>query len=143
MRSPLLFLAMMSSFTMAAPSSAADDQGGCASNFSVSGSFFTGKQYKTNVVLPGVGREIAFKKAYASVVKKGYQVTHSDKDVGVISVSQQVTGSAKTAPLNILVEPDGTGSKINFSFSTAGGLSAAEGAVRDEFCNITSDVLGR
>jgi len=144
MRVLSIVLTLSASFIV--PAFAAEDQGGCVSNFSVSGSFFTGKQYKTSVVLPEVSSQTAFKKAYASIVKKGYQITQSDKDIGVISASQQVTGSkgGKTAPLNVLVESDsGAGSKIDFSFSTAGGLMAPEDAVRDEFCKITSEILSK
>jgi hypothetical protein len=93
-----------------------------------------------------VKAETAFKRAYASLVKKGYQITHADKDVGMISAAQQVSFSqgGKTAPLNILIEAaTRAGSKITYSFSTAGGLSASEDTVRDEFCKITNEVLAR
>jgi len=128
----------------ASPALAVEDQGGCASGFTVSGGFFSGKQYKTSSSLPGVSGQLAFKRAYASLIKKGYQIVESDKDVGVISASQQVisTSGGKVAPLNILVEPDANaGSKVNFTFSTAGGLMASEDGVRDEFCKITSDIV--
>ncbi|TCV79199.1 hypothetical protein [Sulfurirhabdus autotrophica] len=105
----------------------------------------SGKQYKTSAALTGISADKAFKKAYASVVKKGYQIVQSDKNMGMISAAQQVSHSqgGKTAPLNILVESDSsTGSTLTFSFSTAGGLMASEDTVRDEFCKITNEVLG-
>jgi len=136
-------LLMASVLSVASTAWASDAEGDCAKNFAVSGSFFAGKQYKTSASLPGVRTDLAFKKAYAYVVKAGYQVTHSDKEVGVISAAQQVSysGGGKTAPLNVLIESDAnSGTKIALSFLTAGGLSASEDAVRNEFCGIVNDI---
>ena len=146
MRIIILFVVLSWSAFAFSASSASDAPDECAANFSVSGNFFAGKQYKTSATLPGVRAETAYKKAYASLVKKGYQITHADKDVGMISAAQQVSFSqgGKTAPLNILIEAvPRAGSKITFSFSTAGGLTASGDTVRDEFCKITSEVLAR
>jgi hypothetical protein len=140
-----LAIVLLSS-AIVAPSFAADDQGGCASNFSVSGNFLTGKGYKTTVALPKLSSRIAFKRAYASLTRNGYQIVQSDKEIGSISASQQVTApdGGKSAPLNVLVESvSGAGSKIVFTYSTSGGLFAPEDSIRDEFCKITGDVLGQ
>lgn len=119
-----------------------DDVGGCKTNFSVSGSFLSGKQYKTQLGLPKLSQEAAFKKTYAVVVKHGYQVTQSDKDAGVISAAQQVSYSSggKSAPFNIIVEAAGDGSNVSFSFATAGGLMASADTVRDEFCKMADEI---
>jgi hypothetical protein len=141
-----LVIAAVVSSVLAVPTYAADDQGGCTTNFSVSGNFLSGKAYKTTVALPKASSRIAFKKAYASLVKSGYQIVQSDKEIGSISASQQVTApdGGKSAPLNIQVDSaSGSGSKLVFTYSTSGGLWASEDSIRDAFCKITSDVLGQ
>lgn len=146
MRVVTLLLVFAPLLSTVSTSYAADAQEECAANFSESGSFFAGKQYKTSASLPGVKTEIAFKRAYASIAKSGYQITQADKEVGVISAAQQVSFSqgGKTAPLNVLIQPESnTNSKVAFSFSTAGGLKASSDTVRDEFCKITNDILTR
>jgi hypothetical protein len=139
----ITFLAAALSVVIATPSFAADDQGGCASKFSASGG-----QYKSSVVLPEVSSQTAYKKAYTSLVKKGYQITQSDKDIGVITASQPAKGVLGMANgqfnvFNVLIESDsGAGSKIEFSFSVGGAWTSSD-AVRDEFCKLTSEILGQ
>jgi len=117
----------------------------CAANFVTSGSFVSGKTFTTNAPLPGVSKDAAFGKAYASLAKKGYQIVQSDKGAGVISAAQAVSFSkgGKNAPLNIVVQGEGKGSSVSFTFSIAGGLSASEDTVRNEFCRITGEMGGR
>ena len=146
MRVVTLLLVLAPLLSTVATSHAADTQEECVVNFSESGSFFSGKQYKTSASLPGVKTGIAFKRAYASIAKSGYQITQADKEIGVISAAQQVSYSqgGKTAPLNVVIQPElGSNSKVAFSFSTAGGLKASSDTVRDEFCRITNDILAR
>jgi hypothetical protein len=92
-------------------------------------------------VLSDVSSQIAFRKALASVTKKGYKIANSDEKVGVISATQTTSGD-RTMPLELHIESvSGTGTKIDFSFSIASGILASEDGVRNEFCKITSAVL--
>ncbi|MEJ8856819.1 hypothetical protein WKW79_19750 [Variovorax robiniae] len=114
----------------------------CAANFASSGSFISGKKFSTQVPLPGVSKDTAFTKAYGSLAKTGYQIVQSDKGAGVISAAQGVSFSkgGKSVPLNVVVQSEGKGSSVAFSFSITGGLSASEDAVRDEFCRIAGEM---
>ena len=117
----------------------------CESNFASSGNFFSGKQYTTSVSSSSISKDDAYTKAYAAVVKGGYQVVSSDKDVGAISAAQSVSYSegGKSAPLNLLVEAGASGgSKLTLRFSTAGGLAASSKAVIQEFCRISTETFG-
>lgn len=141
-----ILIASVSVAACASFSTASTDIGGCTTNFAASGSFLSGKQYKTSADLPDIAPDAAFKKAYITVAKHGYQITQSDKEVGSISAAQEVSYSkgGKTAPLNLIVEAaPPSGSKISFSFSTAGGLMASGDTVRDEFCKIASEVASQ
>jgi hypothetical protein len=133
------------SSTTAPPQSATSAAPACERNFSVTGSFFTGKQFKTNAPLPGVNPDAAYKKAFAEVAKRGWQIISSDKDVRMISASQSVSlsNSAKTVPFNVVIgEEKGGGANISFTFSIAGGLATSEDAVKTTFCDFTKSVGG-
>jgi hypothetical protein len=118
----------------------------CAANFAVTGSFISGKQFKSSAPLTKLSPDNAYKKAHAATITRGWQLISADKEMRTISANQQVNYSSggKTVPLNILIKPDAArGSVISFTFSTAGGLFASEDAVRDVFCQFTNDLSGQ
>lgn len=108
----------------------------CETNFSSAGSFFKGKVFKTWADVPGVDSVNAYKKVYLQVVKDGWKINSSDKELGIISAGQEVSyGAGKSAPLSITVEKIGEGnSKISIAYSISGGISAAEKDVIKSFC---------
>jgi hypothetical protein len=127
------FLSLASSLALAAPED-------CASNFSVEGNFFKGKVYKTSAELPAVKPEAAFRKAYLFTSANGFTIASSDKEMGVISASQSVSyGEGKSVPLNIQIEPVGNGSKISILYSTSGGVTSPEDAVKKHFCSTIAE----
>jgi hypothetical protein len=93
-------------------------------HFTESGNFFTGKKMTTWQEFPDVTTTNAFKRAYAWIAKNGYSIVSSDKEMGVISATQNVTSkAAKTVPISILVENSGhDGSKVTITISLSGGL---------------------
>ena len=87
--------------------------------------------------------DVAYKKALAEVAKRGWQVISSDKEVRMISASQNVSlsSSGKTVPFNILISDEkGKGTTISFTFSISGGLAASEDNVVKTFCDFTKNV---
>lgn len=121
-------LAFLCTATLAAPQD-------CASNFSVEGNFFKGKVYKTSAELPGVKPESAYRKAYTFTSANGFTIANADKEMGVISATQSVSyGEGKSVPLNIQIEPVGNGSKVSMFYSTSGGVSSPDDAVKKHFC---------
>ena len=110
-------------------------------HFTESGSFFTGKKYSTWQEFSDVATTNAFKRAYAYVAKNGYKILSSDREMGVISATQDVVHSQKTVPLNILVEDSGHGgSKVTLTFSIGGGLSTSKKGVQETFSKIIAEV---
>lgn len=107
----------------------------CASNFTIEGNFFKGKVYRTSAELPNVKPEAAYRKAYTYTSANGFTIANADKEMGVISATQGVSyGEGKTVPLNIQIEPVGDGSKVSMFYSTSGGLSSPDDAVKKHFC---------
>ena len=117
----------------------------CAKNFEVGGSFFAGKRYTTHAPLPGLTPDAAYKKTYAEISKRGWQIISSDKDARSISASQGVafSGAGKTVPFNIMIgEEKGKGSNVSFVFALSGGLMTSEEGVKTTFCDIVKSIGG-
>ena len=129
--------------TLSSATKPAIDFGGCSSNFSASGSIFSGKQFKTFAVLSEVDVQTAFRKANAVVRKNEYEITSSDEKSGTISAAQR-TSADRLLPLELKIESvSGVGTKIEFSFSIPSGVMASEGGIRNEFCNLASAVANK
>jgi hypothetical protein len=110
----------------------------CDANFTKEGSFFKGRTMKTSATFRNAPAEV-YKAVYTQVVKNGWTITQSDKDIGSITATQSVSyGEGKTVPLNILVERAGSGSQVSITFQMGGGLSTSEESVKKGFCELLS-----
>ena len=112
----------------------------CMDHYSKEGSFFSGRSFKSWADYPKTPPKTAFARVYREVVKQGFKINTADKEVGVISAQQNVTGSAATVPLNVMVEPEGKGSKVSLTFQTQGGLTVGEAGLQRGFCDILGAV---
>lgn len=110
----------------------------CSKNFQVSGSFMTGRQYKSSVQLLGISAETAYKKAFSELAKKGWQIIASDRDARMISANQGVSlsRSGRTVPMTVIItdEPPRS-SNVSLTVSLSGGMMTSEDAIRNEFCD--------
>ena len=119
-------------------------QSACAVSFAVTGSFFTEKQFKAAATVSDAAPDVVYRKAYAEVVRRGYQIIQADKEVRIISASKGVAFSrgGKTVPINVQVEGEKSkkGSIVSFTLTLPGGLATSEDGVRDEFCSIAKAI---
>lgn len=107
----------------------------CEDNFSVTGSFFTGKVYKTWSVLPAGKFESAYKGAYLYTLKNGWKLLTSDKEMGVFTAAQAgMYASGKIVPINVAIEKSDSQTKISITYTTPAGVSSPEDAVKIDFC---------
>lgn len=109
---------------------------GCETNFTMSGSFLSGRKYQTFQDFPKVKFADAFKRAYTFTTKNGFTVTDHDKELGVISATQSVSyGKGKTVPLTINVEDlKPSGVKVTIGYATSGGVTSPLEAIKKHFC---------
>ena len=80
-----------------------------------------------------------FDRAQKTLVKEGFTIQNADEKSGTISAYQGVILSSRNAPLNVVVEKSGSGSKVSYVFVTL-GMYTTEGAVRDGFCRFTDGI---
>jgi len=107
----------------------------CEANFSEEGSFFSGKTFKTWADIKGTSYGKAYKKVYQHITKDGWKITSADKEMGIISASQDVSyGDGKTVPYNVVIEDNKPTIKISISYALSGGVISPTDAVLKSFC---------
>lgn len=112
-----------------------DDPRACAQNFSYSGSFISGRTYKTHAHVSGVTKKTAMSRVAQFTANEGWKINSVDKDMGIISASQTVSyGGGKTAPLNISFLQEAERVKLSLNYSTSGGVSSPLEATVDHLC---------
>lgn len=104
----------------------------CEKNFTVSGNFLKGREFKSFVVVPNVSQSVALKKVATALIKKGNQV-NVNESMGIITAGRR-SASENTAT----VEPSGNGVKIDFVAAVAGGSATmiSEASIKQIFCEI-------
>lgn len=123
-----------------AMASAADQ---CRAHFTKEGSFFKGATYRTYADFGGLGRDAVFVSAGQSLAGDGWQIVNTNKDMGLISASQQVIApdSSKSVPLNVTVKEAAGGTvRVEMTFAVAPLLKAKDDAVREDFCKVLSKI---
>ena len=134
----IALLAALGCAAFATPAFALEGQ--CIDNYTKEGSFFSGRTFKSWAEFPAIATDKAFKSVYQEVVSQGFKINSTDKEMGVISAQQNVAGSAKTVPLNVLVRDADRGSRVEVTFVTEGGLTVGEEGLQKGFCDILGAV---
>jgi glutamine cyclotransferase len=120
------------------------DSRACAKNFTYSGSFLSGRTYKSHTFIKGVSKNTAMQRAARYTVNDGWSITNTDKNLGIISASQTVSyGQGKTVPLNISVESKNNGVNVSMSYATSGGVTSPLEAIKNHFCSTMEAVSGK
>lgn len=101
-------------------------QGQCEANFQEKGNFFTGTSFSTFQDFTATPDQL-FKSALFAIINYGFQVNSQDREMGMISASQTVTGGqGSNAPLNVMIEENPVGSRARVVFTVAGGQMVME-----------------
>jgi hypothetical protein len=108
----------------------------CTDNYTLEGNFFKGRSFQSWGSYPGVSSNEAYTRAYANVAQQGFRIQQADREAGIIAAEQNVIGSGKVVPLNVIIEQEGSGARVSVSFTTTGGLAVGEESVKDGFCQI-------
>ena len=104
---------------MAASSvTSAESESKCGVNYKQTGSFNTGQQFSTWVIIHDVSPEAAFERIYSKGAKGGLRATKSDKVMGIIEFDQanagrDLQGDVVSVLWNVSFVRDGDGVKIS------------------------------
>ncbi len=138
----ILQLGACSSTKVSTSNPATTDTRPCITNYSVTGEFWLGRQFKTYEDFQKVSKRIAFDVLVSAITSDGFQITNINKDAGIISASQTVSyGNGKTVPLNAIVKDNSTGgARVELVFTVSGGLAVATDALQSKFCKYLTSV---
>lgn len=146
----LTFVALITTFALAQgcamERSTAKIQGDtrpCVTNYSAEGDMWKGKHFKTYEEFSNVSKTDAFEKTAAAIASSGFQITSSNKDLGIISASQAVSYSSggKSVPFNAVVTSTAGGKvRVGLSFTLSGGLVTSADGIQEEFCQVLESV---
>lgn len=107
----------------------------CEKNYSESGSFFKGKQFRTFSTL-SASQPAAYKKAKIVLAKEGWHIVREDASIGLISMSQKVSFSEgdKSVPISVIIDKNSDGvTQVLMTTSITGGLLAF--GTKQHFCD--------
>lgn len=111
----------------------------CEANFSTSGSIVSGKQFTTFATLK-TNPDLALGNATKMLAREGFHIESTNEKTRVITAYQHVNFSAKTAPLNVIIDPVAGGSKVTFTFVTGAGIYTPESGAASEFCKYMDQI---
>ena len=118
---------------------------GCEVNYKQEGSFLGGRRFSTSDVLAGVGKDDAFRRIYAELVKSGFKVGTSDKEMGTLTTEYVAThnNTSIALPLNVVIEPAGTDIKVTVNKTTPGGYATSREFQIRQMCEVIAAAKGK
>ena len=137
----LVFLFVIMSGGYALAEEAESAQAECVPNFTEDGSFFSGKTMRSFREFPKANKDKAFDNILSTVALKGWQIVNTNKDAGVISVSQAGSSAKRTpSPMNIIIKNGDVGIKVEIIRKTNGGTITSTDAVIETYCDIYKSI---
>lgn len=144
-RSPFvtLFVAgMLTGCASEGPVTATNDTRPCATNFAVKGSFVAGQTFTSFEERPGANKTVVYERVVRSLTTKGYNVTNSNKDLGIVSaLNPIIMGKGSRATLNVAVSDSQSRVRVDTTFAIPGLTGTSTSAVREEFCVILREAF--
>jgi hypothetical protein len=124
------------------PVTATNDSRACAANFAVRGSFVAGQTFTSLEERPGANKTVVYERVVRSLTIKGYNVTNTNKDLGIISaLNPIVMGKGARATLNVAGSDAQNRIRVDTTFVIPGLTSPSTSGVREEFCVILRDAF--
>jgi len=110
----------------------------CEEHYEKNGSYFGGRQFSTWDVAPAVSPADALKRIHAEGVKSGLKVGSMDREAGTVTFEQVASSSGNPVnlPWNVMIEPEGAGSKITVAKSTPPGYATSESFQIKSMCAV-------
>lgn len=116
---------------------AANPDRSCVKNFTTAGTFLTGQTFSSFEEHEGKKTTVVYGQVIRSLTSRGYQITNSDKNMGLVSATNPVIfGEGTTATMNVMVTNVNNRVRVETTFSIPGFTTTSTSEVRDEFCTI-------
>ncbi len=99
-----------------------------------------GTTYRSHADFSGMSREIVFEKAAQSLAADGWQITNTNKDVGLITAIQQAIDGGRNSSLNTVVKQENDKVRVELTFSLGAMMKSPDNSVRDGFCKVLGGI---
>lgn len=136
-----LLCALVSGCALPVIESDQDNAKDCAKNFTVTGSSLspTGKEYKTQVVIPGVSKNEAMQRASKKLAQDGLHVGTIEKEAGFLTASNKAIGgrgSQDDGSFYMSFDQSRAGITVSMRFKTGFGQVASDENMKYNFCSV-------
>jgi hypothetical protein len=71
---------------------------------------------------------------------EGWQITNTNKDIGLITATQQSIGGGRSSQLNTVVKQQDDAVRVEISFSLGAMMKAPDDSLRDAFCKVLTAI---
>lgn len=116
--------------------------GECETNFSKSGSMFTGTDFSSNVTVPDLSVANALGQMRGIMIAEKMDVITEDAETGSMLVEQRSSGTTRAIPTLINVTASGSGANVEMTVKTEKGQMAKQDAMRPYMCDLLARLKG-
>ncbi|MFY2763513.1 hypothetical protein [Arenimonas sp. MALMAid1274] len=116
--------------------------GECETNFSKSGSVFSGTDFSSRVTVADLSLADAMGQMRGIMIAEKMDVITEDLEGGTLLVEQRATGTTRAIPTLINVSASGTAAVVAMTVKTEKGQIAKQDAIRPYMCDLLGRVKG-
>lgn len=116
--------------------------GECETNFSKSGSIFSGTDFSSSVTVPDLSVADAMGQMRGIMIAEKMDVITEDAETGSMLVEQRSTGTTRAIPTLINVTGSGTAATVEMTVKTEKGQMAKQDTVRPYMCSLFARLKG-
>ena len=116
--------------------------GECETNFSKTGSLFTGTDFSSNVTVPDLSVADAMGQMRGIMIAEKMDVITEDAETGSMLVEQRSTTTTRAIPTLINVTSSGTAATVEMTVKTEKGQLAKQDAIRPYMCDLLAKLKG-
>lgn len=116
--------------------------GECETNFSKSGSIFTGTDFSSSVTVPDLSVADAMGQMRGIMIAEKMDVITEDAETGSMLVEQRSTNTTRAIPTLVNVTGSGTTATVEMTVKTEKGQMAKQDAIRPYMCDLLAKLKG-
>lgn len=116
--------------------------GECETNFSKSGSVFTGTDFSSSVTVPDLSVANAMGQMRGIMIAEKMDVITEDAETGSMLVEQRSSNTTRAIPTLINVTGSGTAATVEMTVKTEKGQMAKQDAIRPYMCDLLARLKG-
>lgn len=114
----------------------------CESNFTKSGSAFSGSSFSSHVTLADLDAESALGQMRGILIAEKMDVLTEDAETGTLLAEQRATGTTRAIPTIVTVSEEGANARVEMLVKTDKGVFAKTENMRGYLCELLAKMKG-